>query len=52
MNFRAIVRHIDDTKAKYDVTDVQSINHAFDAIKSEDPNCRVALLLVQGGKKE
>ena len=52
MNFRATVRHFDGGVLKYDVTDVESINHAFEAIKSEDPNCRVALLLIQNHKKE
>ena len=50
MKFRAIVRHIDGSKTKYDVNDVESIDHAFDVLKTEDPNTTVALLLIPGGK--
>lgn len=52
MKFRAIVRHIDGSKTKYDVNEVDSIDHAFEVLKTEDPNTTVALLLIQGGKLE
>ena len=51
MNLRAIVRHIDGGKVKYDVNDVTSIDHAFKVIKEEDPNCTVTLLLIPGDKR-
>lgn len=51
MNFRAIVRHIDGGKIKYDVNDVNSVDHAFEVIKKEDPNSAVTLLLILGGKR-
>ena len=51
MNFRAIVRRIDGSTIKYDVNDVISIDHAFDLLKKGDPNARVTLLLIPGGRK-
>ena len=51
MNLRAIVRHIDGSKIKYDVNDVNSVDHAFKVIKEEDPNSVVTLLLIPGGKR-